>query len=109
MDEIDAYLDEYQAKRAGLEYDIDGIVLKAEPFTVHELVGNTVKVPRWAIAYKFPPDEQETIVRDIEWTVGRTGVVTPTAVTSGFAGRNDRFKSLFAQPGLSQRKGDSLA
>lgn len=80
MDEIDAYLDEYQAKRAGLEYDIDGIVLKAEPFTVHELVGNTVKVPRWAIAYKFPPDEQETIVRDIEWTVGRTGVVTPTAV-----------------------------
>lgn len=80
MEEIDGYIDAYQEKRADLEYDIDGIVLKAEPFTVHELVGNTVKVPRWAIAYKFPPDEQETVVRDIEWTVGRTGVVTPTAV-----------------------------
>ena len=68
MAEIDDYIDKYQAKRAQLAYEID-----AE-------VGNTVKVPRWAIAYKFPPDEQETIVREIEWTVGRTGVVTPTAV-----------------------------
>lgn len=80
MDDIREYIDEYQQKRASLPYDIDGIVIKANPFTVHEEVGNTVKVPRWAIAYKFPPDEQETIVRKIEWTVGRTGVVTPTAV-----------------------------
>lgn len=78
--EIDAYIDEYQAKRIALPYDIDGIVLKADPFSVQQIVGNTVKVPRWAIAYKFPPDEQETIVRQIEWTVGRTGIVTPTAV-----------------------------
>lgn len=78
--EINAYIDEYQAKRTSLPYDIDGIVLKADPFNVQRMVGNTVKVPRWAIAYKFPPDEQETIVRQIEWTVGRTGIVTPTAV-----------------------------
>ena len=80
MDEIRAYIDEYQQKRASLPYDIDGIVIKANPFKVHEEVGNTVKVPRWAIAYKFPPDEQKTVVHQIEWTVGRTGVVTPTAV-----------------------------
>lgn len=80
MSEIDAYIDEYHAKRAQLAYEIDGIVIKADPFAIHAEVGNTVKVPRWAIAYKFPPDEQETIVREIEWTVGRTGVVTPTAV-----------------------------
>ena len=80
MSEIDAYIDEYHAKRAKLAYEIDGIVIKADPFAIHAEVGNTVKVPRWAIAYKFPPDEQETIVREIEWTVGRTGVVTPTAV-----------------------------
>ena len=80
MDEIRAYIDEYQQKRASLSYDIDGIVIKANPFKVHEEVGNTVKVPRWAIAYKFPPDEQETVVHQIEWTIGRTGVVTPTAV-----------------------------
>ncbi|MDK1724806.1 NAD-dependent DNA ligase LigA [Dellaglioa algida] len=80
MTEISAYIAEYQAKRHDLSYDIDGIVLKANLFTIHDEVGNTVKVPKWAIAYKFPPDEQETIVLDIEWTVGRTGVVTPTAI-----------------------------
>ena len=77
---INDYIDEYHAKRTALPYEIDGIVIKANSFKVHELVGNTVKVPRWAIAYKFPPDEKETVVREIEWTVGRTGVVTPTAV-----------------------------
>ena len=80
MTEISAYIAEYQAKRHDLSYDIDGIVLKANLFAIHDEVGNTVKVPKWAIAYKFPPDEQETIVLDIEWTVGRTGVVTPTAI-----------------------------
>ncbi len=80
MDQVDQYIDDYQQKRTQLEYEIDGIVLKADPFTIQAELGNTVKVPRWAIAYKFPPDEQETVVRDIEWTVGRTGVVTPTAV-----------------------------
>lgn len=80
MTEISAYINEYQAKRHDLSYDIDGIVIKANLFTIHDEVGNTVKVPKWAIAYKFPPDEQETKVLDIEWTIGRTGVVTPTAI-----------------------------
>ena len=79
-EEIFKYVDKYHAKRSSLSYGIDGIVLKANPFYVHQEVGNTVKDPRWAIAYKFPPEEQQTVVRDIEWTVGRTGVVTPTAV-----------------------------
>lgn len=78
--EIYDYLDEYQAKRAQLPYDIDGVVLKLNDFALQRELGNTVKVPRWAIAYKFPPDQQETKVLDIEWTVGRTGAVTPTAV-----------------------------
>ena len=80
MAEIDQYIDKYQQTRAELAYEIDGIVIKADSFAIQAKVGNTVKVPRWASAYKFPPDEQETIVREIEWTVGRTGVVTPTAV-----------------------------
>lgn len=80
MEEVFKYIDEYQTKRADLPYEIDGIVLKADDLATHAVIGNTVKVPRWAIAYKFPPDEQETVVRLIEWTVGRTGTVTPTAV-----------------------------
>ena len=74
------YMDKYPAKRQQLGYDIDGIILKANQWAIHQQVGNAIKVPRWAIAYKFPPDEQATVVRKIEWTVGRTGIVTPTAV-----------------------------
>ena len=70
----------YTAKRNDLSYGIDGIVLKVDDLSLQNELGNTVKVPRWEIAYKFPPEEQETVVRNIEWTVGRTGVVTPTAV-----------------------------
>lgn len=80
MDEIFAYIDEYTNKRDSLTYGIDGIVLKIDDLNLQQQLGNTVKVPRWEIAYKFPPEEEETIVRQIEWTVGRTGVVTPTAV-----------------------------
>lgn len=74
------YIDEFTKKRDGLPYGIDGIVLKVDDLALQADLGNTVKVPRWEIAYKFPPEEEETIVREIEWTVGRTGVVTPTAV-----------------------------
>ena len=80
LDEIFDFIDEYTAKRNSLTYGIDGIVLKIDDLNIEQELGNTVKVPRWEIAYKFPPEEQETIVRDIVWTVGRTGVVTPTAV-----------------------------
>lgn len=74
------YIDEFTKKRDSLPYVIDGIVLKVDNLALQADLGNTVKVPRWEIAYKFPPEEEETVVREIEWTVGRTGVVTPTAV-----------------------------
>ena len=80
LDEVFNFIDEYTAKRNSLTYGIDGIVLKVDDLSLERQLGNTVKVPRWEIAYKFPPEEQETIVSDIVWTVGRTGVVTPTAV-----------------------------
>lgn len=80
LDGVFAYIDEYTSKRDSLSYGIDGIVLKVDDLTLQKQLGNTVKVPRWEIAYKFPPEEQETIVHEIVWTVGRTGVVTPTAV-----------------------------
>ena len=79
-DELAEYINEYTAKRDDLEYGIDGIVEKVNDLATEQQLGNTVKVPRWEIAYKFPPEEQATVVRDIVWTVGRTGNVTPTAV-----------------------------
>ena len=78
--EIEDYIDEYTAQRDQLTYGIDGIVEKVNDLDTQIALGNTVKVPRWEIAYKFPPEEEATVVRDIEWTVGRTGNVTPTAV-----------------------------
>lgn len=80
QDEIEAYINTYTQKRNDLEYGIDGIVEKVNDLALQEELGSTVKVPRWEIAYKFPPEEAATIVREIEWTVGRTGTVTPTAV-----------------------------
>ena len=79
-DELAEYINEYTAKRDDLEYGIDGIVEKVNDLATEQQLGNTVKVPRWEIAYKFPPEEQATVVRDIVWTIGRTGNVTPTAV-----------------------------
>lgn len=80
LDAVYDYIDEFTKKRDSLPYGIDGIVLKVDDLALQADLGNTVKVPRWEIAYKFPPEEEETVVREIEWTVGRTGVVTPTAV-----------------------------
>ncbi|CAI3320726.1 NAD-dependent DNA ligase LigA [Enterococcus cecorum] len=80
VDEIWEYITEYHEKRADLPYEIDGIVIKVNDLNLQDELGFTVKAPRWAIAYKFPPEEAETVIREIEWTVGRTGVVTPTAV-----------------------------
>lgn len=79
-EEIQAYIDEYTVQRDLLPYGIDGIVEKVNDLDTQVALGNTVKVPRWEIAYKFPPEEEPTVVREIEWTVGRTGNVTPTAV-----------------------------
>ena len=80
IDEVWNYIETIASKRPDLPYEIDGMVIKVNNFAVQEEIGFTVKAPRWAIAYKFPAEEAQTIVRDIEWTVGRTGVVTPTAV-----------------------------
>ncbi|GEK65233.1 DNA ligase [Leuconostoc mesenteroides subsp. sake] len=80
MADIADYIDEYTSERESLSYGIDGVVVKVNQLDLQFDLGNTVKIPRWAIAYKFPPEEALTIVRDIEWTVGRTGSVTPTAV-----------------------------
>lgn len=80
LDEVWQYIDEYQAQRDELAYGIDGIVLKVNDLDLQGQLGHTVKVPRWEIAYKFPPEEALTVIREIEWTVGRTGVVTPTAI-----------------------------
>jgi DNA ligase (NAD+) len=80
LHDIDDYIERYTGQRDDLSYGIDGIVLKVNDLALQEQLGNTVKVPRWEIAYKFPPEEAATIVRAIDWTIGRTGVVTPTAV-----------------------------
>ena len=66
--------------RGNLTYDIDGAVVKLNSIADREAIGATAKVPRWAVAYKYPPEEKETIIRDIELSVGRTGRITPTAV-----------------------------
>lgn len=67
-------------KRSSLSFDIDGAVIKVNEFPHRKTLGSTAKFPRWAVAYKYPPEEKETILRDIEISVGRTGVLTPTAV-----------------------------
>ncbi len=80
IDEVWNYIETIGEKRQELPYEIDGMVIKVNDFATQEEIGYTVKAPRWAIAYKFPAEEARTVVRDVEWTVGRTGVVTPTAV-----------------------------
>jgi len=67
-------------KRPDLPFDIDGAVVKVDNFTDRETLGNTSKFPKWAIAFKYPPEEKETVLRSVEVNVGRTGVLTPTGV-----------------------------
>ncbi|MGN0676435.1 MAG: NAD-dependent DNA ligase LigA [Ruminococcus sp.] len=67
-------------QRANLPFDIDGVVIKVDDFEQREIMGATSKVPKWAVAYKFPPEEKETTLLDIEVNVGRTGAITPVAV-----------------------------
>ncbi|MBG7641557.1 NAD-dependent DNA ligase LigA [Enterococcus faecium] len=80
IDEVWSYIEEYHDKRVDLPYEIDGIVIKVNEFSLQDQLGFTIKAPRWAAAYKFPPEEVETLIENIEWTGGRTGVVTPTAI-----------------------------
>ena len=80
IDEVLDYIDEYTEKRPSLDYDIDGIVIKVDDMSMYDKLGYTSKTPRWAIAYKFPPEEVITKLTDIIYTVGRTGKITPNAV-----------------------------
>ncbi|MFD4707185.1 NAD-dependent DNA ligase LigA [Gottfriedia sp. NPDC058432] len=80
IEEVIAYVEEWKEKRPSLPYEIDGIVIKVDEYSTQKKLGSTAKVPRWAIAYKFPAEEVVTKLVDIELSVGRTGVVTPTAI-----------------------------
>ena len=80
IDEVIDYINEYTEKRPSLPYDIDGIVIKVDDMSLYDKLGYTAKTPRWAIAYKFPPEEVITKLLDIIYTVGRTGKITPNAV-----------------------------
>ena len=79
MDEIWDFIQEVGQERENLPYDIDGVVIKVNDLAGQEELGFTVKAPKWAIAYKFPAEEKEAQLLSVDWTVGRTGVVTPTA------------------------------
>lgn len=80
VEEVLQYVQEYQEKRTSLDYDIDGIVIKVNDLSVYDDLGYTAKTPKWAIAYKFPPEEVITKLKDIIFTVGRTGKITPNAL-----------------------------
>ena len=90
IDEVISYIMEMGEKRPNLEYDIDGIVIKVNEIELHSIIGETVKYPKWAIAYKFPPEEVSTKLLSIDFQVGRTGVITPVA----------NFKPVFVQGSL---------
>ena len=79
MDEIWNFIQEVGQERDNLSYDIDGVVIKVNDLADQEELGFTVKAPKWAVAYKFPAEEKEAQLLSVDWTVGRTGVVTPTA------------------------------
>jgi DNA ligase (NAD+) len=80
LDEVLGFCERWQGHRHDLDYEIDGVVVKVDDLRQREILGFTSKAPRWAIAYKFPPEERTTILRDIQVSVGRTGRVTPFAV-----------------------------
>lgn len=80
IDDAIAEIDRIGEARGSLEYDIDGAVIKVDDFSQRGILGSTAKYPKWAIAFKYPPEEKQTKLLDIEIAVGRTGVLTPTAI-----------------------------
>ncbi|MBQ5316481.1 MAG: NAD-dependent DNA ligase LigA [Oscillospiraceae bacterium] len=98
-------IDRIGAERDGYPYDIDGAVIKTDDFSQRELLGSTSKYPKWAVAFKYPPEEKETTLLDIEVNVGRTGVLTPTAVFEPvqLAGTEVRRAVLHNQEFISER------
>lgn len=80
LDEVIAEIERIGERRSTLAFDIDGAVVKVDDLAQREQLGSTSKNPRWAVAYKYPPEEKQTVLREVEITVGRTGVLTPTGV-----------------------------
>ncbi len=80
VNEVIAFINEITKKRSSLSYDIDGMVIKVDDILMQEALGYTAKSPKWATAYKFPPEEVVTKLKDIKFTVGRTGKITPNAI-----------------------------
>ena len=80
IDEVLKYIEDKKEERSSLPYDIDGVVIKLDNLDDHEKMGNTIRYPKWAVAYKFPAEEVSTKLNDIIFTVGRTGQITPNAV-----------------------------
>ncbi|HGO5511482.1 TPA: NAD-dependent DNA ligase LigA [Streptococcus suis subsp. hashimotonensis] len=79
IDDTWDFIEKIAERRDNLPYEIDGVVIKVNDLAIQEELGFTVKAPRWAVAYKFPAEEKEAEILSVDWTVGRTGVVTPTA------------------------------
>lgn len=80
IEEVIAQIEKIGEQRGALPFDIDGAVIKVDNFSQRELLGSTAKFPKWALAFKYPPEEKETTLLDIEINVGRTGVLTPTGI-----------------------------
>ena len=80
LDEVQAFIRRWEEHRHDLEYEIDGVVIKVDSTNQQQELGRTSKAPRWAIAYKFPPEERTTLLNDIQVSIGRTGAATPFAV-----------------------------
>ena len=80
FDEITAEIERIGSERQDFSFDIDGVVIKVNDLAQRDVMGATAKTPKWAVAYKYPPEEKETVLRDIEVNVGRTGAITPVAV-----------------------------
>ena len=104
-EEIERCIRDIGENRFELPYDIDGVVIKLDSLSEREQIGSTSKVPRWAVAYKFPPEEKVTKLKDIEINVGRTGVITPVAVfdTVLLAGTSVSRATLHNQDFISER------
>ena len=103
--EISDAIEKIGEQRGNLEYDIDGAVVKINGLKLRERVGVTSKFPKWAVAFKYPPEQKETVLRDIEVTVGRTGVLTPTGIFDPvlLAGTSVGRASLHNQDYISQK------
>jgi DNA ligase (NAD+) len=122
LEEVFAFCERWQARRHDVDYEIDGVVVKVDQISLQEELGATSKAPRWAIAYKFPPEERTTLLRDIFVHTGRTGVVTPFAqletvfvggvnVTTATLHNQDEVKRKDVRPGdtvVVRRAGDVI-